>query len=175
MIKELGSFEVTSGKVRVCDPSYSKYEKDILVLENVLPGKYYANIEVIDTGVFGERVACLNIRHEYYDTTADNLFAEGAVGVDSGQAGFFDEDFYPNGDDTGNFDDTKTFYGKACTITLSEKQAGVIDNFGVVSRTGYGDGVYDVYVNENVSGQIVTAAIDYGVNEEDGGNEHEED
>ncbi len=168
MFKELGTFEVTSGKVLACDPCYDRSEMDNPELDGLLPGRYIADIRIKNTGIMGERVFWLRICHENYLSSA--IIEQGlpftTVPVDSGQAGFFDDEFYPTGESTGDYDDVNTFYGKACELTLSEDQGGIIGNFGVVSSSGYGDGVYGVYVGRNQSGYIVAAVIDYGISED---------
>lgn len=171
MIKKLGTFEVTSGKLRVCDPCYSRHDKGAFLLENVLLGRYFASIEIRGMGIWGERVTRLDIRHENYNDM--NGFDVGTIGVDSGQAGFYDDDYYPQGERTGEFDDTDTFYGKACEITLSEEQAGIIDNFGVVSSSGVGDGEYLVCAVRESSGWVAAASIIFIP--EDEGDDYEED
>ena len=174
MIKELGSFEVTSGKLRVCDPCYSRRDKGVLVLENVLPGRYFASIEIRDMGgIWGKRVTRLDIRHENYNDM--NSFDVGTIGVDSGQVGFYDDDYYPQGDDTGEYEDFDTFYGKACGLTLSEEKGGIIDNFGVVSSSGYGDGEYFVSAVRESAGWVVAASIIFIFDDEDEGDDYEED
>ena len=81
------------------------------------------------------------------------------ISVDSGQVGIFDDSLYPKGSSTGDIDDENTFYGKACEITLSGNDTGVIDNLGAVSRTAHGDGSYDAYVSKNANGEAVILAI----------------
>ena len=166
MIKVYGIFETTSGKIRVCDPCYNKGVKSAVL--KVLPGKYIATAEIKEiTNGFGERVNWLSICHQDYSRVAANqLMPEVDVGVDSGQAGFFDEEHYPDGESTGDYEDLNSFYGKACSITLQDEKGGIIDNFGVVSSSGYGDGVYDLYVGKNSENQIVSAGIKF-LNEED--------
>lgn len=78
------------------------------------------------------------------------------VGVDSGQAGFFDlvkyteavSDKHSNGGrnhDGGSFD---TFYKSVCELTLADASWGVVP-FGAVSSSGYGDGGYSCFVLRN--------------------------
>lgn len=145
-VVKFGSFEVSSGKIHVSDPGYKYDTWCTCTLNNVLNGKYFAEIIVADKSKWGKRVAELIIRHEnYLDAEINDAITFDGIGVDSGQAGFFDDDLYPRGKNTGEFEDTETFYGKACALTLSAQQAGILDNFGVVSRTGYGDGEYGLY------------------------------
>jgi hypothetical protein len=72
------------------------------------------------------------------------------VGVDSGQAGFFDLAQYTDavsdksnrGEDGCKFD---AFYSGVCDLTLADPSWGVVP-FGAVSSSGYGDGGYNCYV-----------------------------
>jgi hypothetical protein len=72
------------------------------------------------------------------------------VGVDSGQAGFFDlakyteavSDKNDRGEDGCNF---KAFYRDVCDLTLTDASWGVVP-FGAVSSSGYGDGDYNCFV-----------------------------
>ena len=168
MIKVYGIFETTSGKLRVCDPCYNKSIKSVAVLE-VLKGKYLATVGIKENmDGFGERVNWLEICHQdYLDVEANQLMPDVDVGVDSGQAGFFDDEHYPDGGSTGDFEDLNSFYGKACNLTLQDEQGGIIDSFGVVSSSGYGDGVYELYVGRNSANQIVSARINFWNEEAD--------
>ena len=89
----------------------------------------------------------------------------GNIWADSEQAGFFDLDFYRK-NEGGEVGDLNSFYGLACAITLSPKQAGVIKNRGVVSSSGFFDGCYDVFVCKNEAGKIVAASL-FFIEEED--------
>lgn len=115
-------FHLTSGQLRVTDPCYTKGTWCAGLLDNVLPGKWIAEKVVMDdsqTGL-GDRIAQLQIWHEEYimQVTADEL-TEIHVDVDSGQAGFFDESQYPEGE-TGEYMDLNTFYGKVCAGAAGE-------------------------------------------------------
>jgi hypothetical protein len=113
-------FTITSTKLRVTDPCY---EKDVWcsgVLENVLPGQWVADKVVASdsqTGGWGDRISELQISHiDYHGVVDVNEPAAFTVGVDSGQAGFFDELMYPEGP-VGEYGDLETFYGKVCQGT----------------------------------------------------------
>lgn len=76
------------------------------------------------------------------------------VGVDSGQAGFFDDARFKK----HNGGDDESFYEKACDTTLSRMQAGVIDE-GAVCNSGYGDGGYVcIFHNSNDEDGLVDFA-----------------
>lgn len=108
---EIGSFLVTSDEIRVSDPSYDKNVKCCGVLKNMRPGKYRAFVAYCDDAIWGHRVEMLLIKHEGYRgrvSRANAVFSDDKhihwnrdwnnpdidVGVDSGQAGFFDERMY---------------------------------------------------------------------------------
>ena len=156
---KLGSFNVTD-KIIVADPCYHFDTLGTLTLDNVLSGKYIATAEVVNN-----LVVALHISH--YNFKNDILENEkvGYIAVDSGQAGFFDLDFFRK-NHGGEFGDLNSFYGLACAITLSPKQAGVIKKRGVVSSSGFGDGCYDVFVSRDEVGKIVAASV-FFIEEED--------
>lgn len=82
-------------KVMVSDPCYGLGTWCQGVLENVLPGKYDCNVEYSDEGDWGTRVSAIEVTHVDYDRC---VFSEELekfeVGVDSGQAGIFDYEYY---------------------------------------------------------------------------------
>ena len=156
---KLGSFKVTD-EIIVADPCYDYDNLGTLILDNVLSGKYIATAEVEKN-----LVVSLHISHSYFKNDileSENL---GYITVDSGQAGFFDFDFFRK-NEGGEVGDLNTFYGLACAITLSPKQAGVIKKRGVVSSSGFGDGCYGVYVSRDEVGKIVAASL-FFIEEED--------
>lgn len=158
-ILKLGYFNVTD-KIIVTDPCYRYDNLGTLVLDNVLAGKYIASAEVIDN-----RIASLAISHFDFKNKILESESVGYIGVDSGQTGFFDFHFFRE-NESGEFGDLNSFYGLACSITLSPKQAGVIKKRGVVSSSGFGDGCYEVYVSKNEAGKIVAASV-FFIEEED--------
>jgi hypothetical protein len=168
--KKLGSINAgyieLSGKVVVTDPCYNRnvwcMVKDIAVK----PGMYAAYIVKSDEQDFGVRVACIMVVHESY---ADLLRTEweplhNNVGVDSGQCGIFDDTVYPAEDDApGSYDDESTFYGECCQLTLSDESGGVMKNRkGVVSSSGFGDGVYELLCQYH-EGERVALMVDFNL------------
>lgn len=81
-------------KVMVSDPCYGLGTWCQGVLENVLPGNYKCDVEYSDEGDWGERVSAIEVVHENYDRPAEFKPEDFEVGVDSGQAGIFDYDYY---------------------------------------------------------------------------------
>ena len=104
------------------------------------------------------------------------------IGVDSGQAGFFNDANYP---DTPN-DNRKSFYDVCCYITGETRLcAGIIGasstkGIGVVSRCGHSDGgdegAYDLHVIYDAQKQVVAARLIFLTAQDlDDENELEED
>lgn len=97
------------------------------------------------------------------------------VGVDSGQAGFFDVFKYasavsdkednsaPRAERGGKFE---AFYDAVCNLTLDDKSFGVVE-FGCVSSSGYGDGGYNCYFRRNSLGEVIEALIAFIEDEEE--------
>jgi hypothetical protein len=142
---------VFSEKVVISDPCY---DRDVWCMMNdvsVVPGEYNAYALKNDEGDFGERVASILCFHnDYFNTLFDAMEEKwneiDSIGVDSGQAGIFDDSIYPASEEEGGeHDNPKSFYGECCEITLGEQQCGILKSKkGFVSSSGYGDGVYTV-------------------------------
>lgn len=160
----------TNGKVRVTDPCYDLNVWCATTLD-MLKGKYVMNTEVRDEGDWGKRIGYIKINHIDYKDIEPSCF-ECTVGVDSGQCGFFDYDYYAKYHKSHFVDDNEEdndWYKRVCKITLDEPNYGIIDNMGCVSESGFGDGMYEVYVGYNDKDEIVSAMIVfiYDENEED--------
>lgn len=174
----LGSFELTQPTIRVSDPCYDRDVWCCGTIEKCMVGTWEAGVLYSDEGPWGKRVSIIAIRHKEtgpafssvnnraicsmneYRGWSHQLFE---VGVDSGQAGFFDDQFYRDDavfagypDPEHDFDEV--WYSHICDITLSEANAGVIPH-GAVSSSGYGDGGYDCYAHRNKNGDIDFAFI----------------
>ena len=96
---------------------------------------------------------------------------ENEIGVDSGQAGIFDGKYYEDyhGDDCSDEEVDEEWYNRVCNITcnlVDEEFAGVIDNKGLVSSSGYGDGGYEAYIGK-LDDQIVAVKVIFIEDEED--------
>ena len=82
-------------KVMVSDPCYGLGTWCQGVLENVLTGVYDCNVEYSDEGTWGTRVSAIEVTHESCKGKFIALNLEDfEVGVDSGQAGIFDYEYY---------------------------------------------------------------------------------
>lgn len=184
---KLGTFKVESGEVRISDPCYKKDTWCAGVLKNVKKGTWIARAWAFDEGSWGERIGYLIAVNEDYRFRFDDPREDTGidVGVDSGQAGIFDEKYYKDDSVFADKTEKNRKYGEAicaddiwyswvCDITLAEPNAGVIP-FGCVSSSGYGDGSYNCSVIKE-KGKIVAVVIDYGLeNREEDEEEIEED
>lgn len=151
-------------KVMVSDPCYGLNTWCQGVLENVLPGKYNCNIEYSDEGAWGMRVSAIEVVHKDYERPKEFQAELFEVGVDSGQAGIFDYDYYvkyhTNNKDWPHVDDD--WYEKVCHLTYDNKFTGnIVDNFGLVSSSGFGDGGYDCWTSKNEDGQIIAIRVEF--------------
>ena len=150
-------------KVMVSDPCYGLGTWCQGVLENVLPGNYQCDVEYSDEGEWGVRVSAIEVRHVDYNDFVPMDMENFEVGVDSGQAGIFDYDYYAQYHDSCNVyphvDDD--WYGKVCGITLSRASASDIDGFGFVSSSGFGDGGYTCWTAREKNGHIVAIRVEF--------------
>lgn len=113
-------------KVHVSDPCYAVDCWCAGTLDNVKPGHYQCKILRVQEddcfappfkGVF-ERVKSLTICHEDHEAIPRELVSI-VIGVDSGQAGFYDADYYQQTHlDNGTEHCNKAWYGRVCAITM---------------------------------------------------------
>lgn len=161
-------------EVYVTDPCYSVPTWCQLKFDNVLPGDWIATM-IYDELHGSGRNAELYLVHKDYQGT--NLCFDwlGDFGVDSGQAGVFtaasyrsdaaaagmqvpklQEPFFLHGEKT----DGDSWYESICHFTLEGNGWGAYDA-GVVSSTGWGDGMYPVYGAKNDEGKIVSFQLTF--------------
>lgn len=102
----------------------------------------------------------------------------GQVPVDSGQVFVVDPCYVLSGE---YGEDSP--YGRACAASLSDERAGQFSTDGglfadaVCTSTGWGDGVYPVYVEYDRDGRVarLTVEFDYEMDEMDEMDEEDED
>jgi hypothetical protein len=102
------------------------------------------------------------------------------VAVDSGQFGIFDASIW---EDESDFEASGSFYRECCDATLSgfmvspiyKHEYGKLSEFGFgfVSRTGYGDGSYNVEAYYN-NGKLVKAKITFIEQDENDDDDYDE-
>lgn len=114
---------ITLGKkVMVSDPCYGLGTWCQGVLENVLPGVYDCNVEYSDEGNWEVIVSAIEVTHESCRGKFIALKLEDfEVGVDSGQAGIFDYEYYAkyhmDATEREHVDDD--WYDMVCDLTLT--------------------------------------------------------
>jgi len=145
-------------EVYVTDPCYSVPTWCQKKFDNVLPGEWIATM-IYDELHGSGRNAELYLVHKNYQGTNLNFDWFGDIGVDSGQAGVFDAASYRSDAAAagmqvpklqqplflpGEKTDGDSWYESICHFTLEGDGWGAYDA-GVVSSTGWGDGMYPVY------------------------------
>ena len=116
--KDHGSI-VLSNEVRVTDPCYDMDTWCAGTIENVLPGEFVCFSQKVDTGEWGIRVASIEIRHkDYPDVEPIEWVSSLDVGVDSGQCGLFDNEYFSSLCENDKKKDE--FYDKVCDLTCKE-------------------------------------------------------
>jgi len=147
----VGAFEVTSGFIEISDPCYSGGDGHRIPALN---GTWVGEIEMSDEGSWGMRVAKLRAHREGILTPPFSFI--GVAGVDSGQMSISDADKFHllPGD----------LYDLVCDKT---SPAGIIEDFAVVSSTGYGDGGYDVVVSKDENGRAFAVEVVFIAEEDD--------
>ena len=134
-------FEITSGMLACSDPCYEFPS----VRVPAKSGNWIARAETSDQGEWGVRVSKIIAHHESVDLSTGNFERKHChLGVDSGQAGFFDNEVCKGHD--------KAFYDRCCDTTLSCSGYGYVPQ-GFVSSSGFGDGCYccQLYMQDGVT------------------------
>lgn len=160
---KLGSFAVGSDAIKASDPCYDD-DTWCAGYFDALNGEWEAVAVISDERDWGHRVAELVVHHVDHTDASEFEKCEFEAGVDSGQFGFYDLNRWrTEGAGRGEFGEKGSFYGDVCELTLDEKKkgipGGVINGFGAVTRSGYGDGGYSVYVVRGEDGKAVAAKV----------------
>lgn len=167
-------FEVKSGHLTITDPCYTRDTWCMIPKHPALNGTWYADVEEYE---FEKgRIAKLVAHHERHSKHDADITHIGEIGVDSGQAGIFDEGTYPSDQETtgklGSLRDLNrkaiSFYDECCLKTCGDEGSGSVKHFGsgAVSSSGYGDGSYDVS-GKIEDGKLVAVQITFIEDEEE--------
>jgi hypothetical protein len=161
MTVKLGSFTLLSGKVMVTDPCYDRSIWCQGELEKVAPGTWEAYSERVVDGSWGMRVSelvCFLAGRQSEDVAWER--ASFTVGVDSGQAGVFEDAHYQDdtvlGPDTPKADyiSDSPWYAACCAANSLNGGAGGVIPYGAVASSGYGDGSYQCFFRRADDGLI---------------------
>lgn len=187
------NFKIESNRMVLSDPCY-EHPKNGGVwcqgIANVVNGIWEADIEEINGRI--SKLYAYNLNAAIDDPTIKSRIEKFGgtplaftAGVDSERFGFFDYDMYRNdesakdlpksnfGDDFDT-NDGDSWYRACCELTLSDEAWGVIP-FGVVSRSGFGDGSYQVTGIKNSNSEYVALSIVFIKENEDDDYDNEED
>ncbi len=180
------TFEVTSGVLVASDPCYTVPTWCQGIITNVKKGTWLAEVTKSDEGDWGNRVAVLRIEHINAKRTYITEQVDMDGGVDSGQFGFFDKDFYRNdeaakdlkqydfGGDYDRSEEGEKWYRTCCNLTLNDESWGVLPQ-GVVSSSGFGDGSYPVFGEKDENGEWVVFEVIFIDDESDNYDEEGDD
>lgn len=134
MMEYVGTIELGT-KVDITDPCYDK-NVWCRMTTDCEPGTYKGYVEMSDEGDWGMRVATISIFKGDKMWGIEEMESIGTIGVDAGLAGFFN--------DKPDFNDRE--WTEFCD-KIREGDAWNLYN-GIFSSSGYGDGGYEVYANE---------------------------
>lgn len=147
MIKYLGKIKLND-TVMVSDPCYKVGVWCQGEINNILEGEYNVHISEDDG-----RIKELIVSHDNYlviDFEDINIEQPFEVGVDSGNAGIFDYKYYY---DTHEEDDILDEWYDDMLAGLFDKEDSknwlFFRNHGVITSSGYGDGIYHCYTAEH--------------------------
>ena len=166
--------------VMVSDPCYSDPTWCQIKLSNVLPGEYVPFSKKHKIGPRHHRQSMIMAIHKDYLNKVHLWRWEqhkGTLGVDSGQCGFFSMETYRVDKSARQiknrfnfpYDTTQPgeeWYLQMCNRTLGDKGWGDYKG-GVVSRSGWGDGSYDLFTTKDAYDKIVGMAIDFQVEDDE--------
>jgi Protein of unknown function (DUF4241) len=169
---DLGQFEVVSGEVAVSDPGYHPDEAQrgasAKKVGNVARGSWQARLirHVIDRPDevrCGELLAFLAASPLPEDPAWQKIHP--GIGVDSGQAGFFDWRHFRSAAVVPADHPWKArmlapddpWYALCCDVTL-QGDGGVIP-YGVVASSGWGDGGYPLYALRDDKGTLTALRL----------------
>lgn len=159
------TFKIVSGKMVITDPCYTLPTWCQGVVENVRNGVWTADVEIDSQSGRVSAIYCYNNEAYIQNNSLAGFLAAAphlpfVIGVDSGQAGFFDYDHYRNDDSIGDspladYISNGKFYAACCACTYNDKDHSVRFGtipYGAVSSSGYGDGSYNCQGLTDISG-----------------------
>lgn len=138
--KFIGTFELSNKTVIITDPCYDTDTWCQGEFDNVKTGNWNAYVKVSEDDYIAELIVYHTEVSDISELDNKWFLQAYTIGVDSGQAGFFQKDKYHAEDDE--------WYAKCCNITRSKERAGVLES-GAIARSGYGDGLYYMYTVKN--------------------------
>lgn len=135
-------------QVLVIDPGYDKHIDKLGCTIHIKSGKYKCFIETTQLNDWGKRISRLIVIEEngdIKDAIYNREYAK-SIPVDSGTMSIISAEYYAN---TAITDDK--WYENNVMSWCGESNYHIINDKGILSETGLGDGMYDVstYYNDN--------------------------
>lgn len=170
LYKKHNPIKINSRGIIVADPCYNKSVHCILKLRNVLKGMYNTYYSLSELKGWGTRIKDLIILHDSIDFDVNTLcnfmlnkeYIDD-ISVDSGTAGFFNNDYYNKHHYNDSIDDD--WYEEYICEKLG--QIDVFEGKCFISSSGLGDGSYGVYALYNEDNKIIGVQIEYLCDEEE--------
>lgn len=109
----------------VSDPCYGMNTWCQGAINNVLKGNYKCTVETSDEDAWGRRVSAIQVVHaDYMNKFLEYSKESFVVGVDSGQAGIFDYEYYKkyHSDDNETEHVNDDWYWRVCELTTTTKK-----------------------------------------------------
>ena len=157
----------TFGKaVFISDPSYSPDTWRTGETDKMIPGEYVCYAQFSDEKEWGIRVSAIKaVRKGYESRKAATAEYMDNIGVDTGQCGFYDRDYFLNVNrDRWGFDIWKEWYSKVRSAAYHKDggfDAGIIDDRCFVSASGSGNGSYSCRLKKDEDGNVFELCLKY--------------
>lgn len=149
----LGTIELTTGRLSATDPSYDKKVWCRYDMHDVKKGTWNVAVEISDEGAWGDRIAKVIIQHKDAKNVCPEYIEN--IGVDTGLAGFFEDK--PDYDDDWN--DVCDYLREDYPTKMIVDKSSPFKCVGVCTSSGFGDGGYDLNIAKDEKGMIVYAEI----------------
>ena len=125
-IKKVGTINLDK-KVILSDPCYPLGTWCTITLEGVTSGIYNCYVTESDEDDWGQRISNIMVVHKDYEEESkllDKKLEKGTVGVDSGQAGIYDYNYYAKNNSN------EDWYDRVCDSTYyTEKNKNYVPVF----------------------------------------------
>lgn len=169
-----------SKDVVISDPCYQSGKWCAIELNNVKPGIYDCFIDMetfvemdgqidkVKLTEYGHVKDLVIIHTDFFEMqVSSETKEENKILVDSGTCGVFDKTYYDKYHLTKD-DRFDEWYYKFVSgiVKCGQINFNNIENLGIWSESGYGDGMYDVYTTKNKQQEVVTIRISFEIDED---------
>ena len=161
VLSETKMFEVKTGRINIADPCHSMGSRCGHWRLPAMNGQWECNVDISNEGEWGLRVASLQAWHtgrKPRGAVWGNLL--GTVDIDTGTVCICDTGLY-----SSEVPANDLLYQRIWLV-VGDEDWGIFYNMGVASKTGVGDGCYDIYAKKTL-GKITAVKILF-IDTEDG-------